>query len=80
MSSMDGACASLLYAGGVENGGAFPAKPPIGSGFLSNVCMHMKSTGMLTTLPKHVCVLCKDVRVEPPLGWPPLLFFKQSPL
>lgn len=77
---MDGACAYVLYAGGVKNGGAFPAKPPIGSDFLSSVCVHTYSTGMLTSVPKHVCVLRKDVSVEPPLGWPPLLFFKLNPL
>lgn len=38
------------------------------------VCVYMHSACMLTSVPKHVCVLRKDVTVEAPLGRPPLLF------
>lgn len=51
-----------------------------GCKFMSSVCVHIYSTRMLTSVPQHVCVLCNDVTVEPPLGRLPLLLFELNPL
>lgn len=76
-----------VWGWGGKMGAPSPAQPPIGSAFLTNtfeiqefmsasVCMHMCSTCMLTSVPKHVRMLT----VEAPLGRPPLLPFEPNPL